>query len=830
MAVRFTTSFKNALNKLYVIEIRDINYSGAANTYIAPVPGFTLNYQQSGDSALMSPVIASSVSVPMYIDTIRTQWNTFIQNVLKYKDESDVQVYITEDAEPFWIGILQVERLQLPDGYYSEVSLTATDGFGILKSIPYDNAGSLYTGYNTVIEHITQIISKLKTFHVDFLHPFIHTMTWINSDVSNDLLSLHRISYDAFKEQKDDETVLPYDCYTVLLQILQRFNLRLIQQGASYYIQEYTYFANTNNVIRHWDDNAGEISSETIVPNITTIEKLSGGSTYFREAAKNVTIQYAYKDAIQGGNLIVGLIAKNATYNLGEIPGGNEEVLAFGFKFYILYQPTSNNGTILVKFAFKVQQGAYYLKNTGGVYAWTPDSSNRIYLYSEPIIYESDYQQYLNNINFITAAIPNTDNVTIQWTYAIVDIFDNPKTIDGTLGVANTENQAILLYGLGEAGEGTNVTIATKLNKSGELIELEPFVIGDGPFSKSIGRIQGFNGSSWVDTTAWNHGGITGKLTLDEYVARAIMSIQTRPVECINLVFRSNFNPAYEILNYLMITASYEANAAIWNVEAFKLLFFPNDITYTYYTHTDQTGSLPNGVGQTPPPATPGYWQRTGTDLTPIEDGDNVRTTGEMSGGSATFGSDGNYFVVNSSGHLELIGTASVFDIVSVPGLCMRPPASAGPGLEAFATSLRVYAFDKTTIESLYFSAQLPRDYKDGSSIYPIIAFIPMQSDSTQKRVTWGLDYLWQNKGGAGSGVASVLTSSAAIPNEIFVGYKYYITALDAISGTGKEAESILTCRVYRDAADKLDDFDNDAGLLAVYFIYEKNKLGSDTK
>ena len=139
MAVRLATSFKNISNITYVIEIHDSTWGGTQTKYIAGGDGFIINYE--GEDRLSAPILSSQVSLPIYIqDDNRTAITNFITDLATNGDENRFTVVIYADTALFWRGKIQAERISIPDQYTALISISANDGFGRLRSIPYDNA------------------------------------------------------------------------------------------------------------------------------------------------------------------------------------------------------------------------------------------------------------------------------------------------------------------------------------------------------------------------------------------------------------------------------------------------------------------------------------------------------------------------------------------------------------------------------------------------------------------------------------------------------------------------------------------------------------------
>lgn len=125
------------------------------------------------------------------------------------------------------------------------------------------------------------------------------------------------------------------------------------------------------------------------------------------------------------------------------------------------------------------------------------------------------------------------------------------------------------------------------------------------------------------------------------------------------------------------------------------------------------------------------------------------------------------------------------------------------------------------SIQSLYFTAQLPHSYLEGSDLYPHVHWFP--KDNTGGTVTWGLEYTWANSGSPFP-ITSTITATDNAPT---VALQHVITNLGTISGTGKKISSVLMCRIYRGLN---DTYENAAGLLELDFHYQQQGTGSRTQ
>jgi len=124
---------------------------------------------------------------------------------------------------------------------------------------------------------------------------------------------------------------------------------------------------------------------------------------------------------------------------------------------------------------------------------------------------------------------------------------------------------------------------------------------------------------------------------------------------------------------------------------------------------------------------------------------------------------------------------------------------------------------DNQGVEAMSFTLQLPHNWKDGTTIYPHIHWVPKSSASGNMR--WNLDYTWAN---ITTGTFSAVTTSSVTINGPFTANQHLLTDLTSgnvgIDATGKTYSSILICRIWRDSSAGLDTYAGDAGGLSMDF------------
>jgi hypothetical protein len=135
--------------------------------------------------------------------------------------------------------------------------------------------------------------------------------------------------------------------------------------------------------------------------------------------------------------------------------------------------------------------------------------------------------------------------------------------------------------------------------------------------------------------------------------------------------------------------------------------------------------------------------------------------------------------------------------------------------------------------EQMYFQAQLPHSYKEGSDIRAHIHWSPAVGGAAGEFVKWGLEYTWQNVDGV-FGNTTIITSDASSAatattsgDGTLIAGKQYITSLGTINGTGKTISSMLVCRIFRNSSDATDDLAQSAFGFEVDFHFELDTMGS---
>jgi len=136
--------------------------------------------------------------------------------------------------------------------------------------------------------------------------------------------------------------------------------------------------------------------------------------------------------------------------------------------------------------------------------------------------------------------------------------------------------------------------------------------------------------------------------------------------------------------------------------------------------------------------------------------------------------------------------------------------------------------------EEVFFDAQLPHGYEEGSDIYFHVHWTPAVSGAAGQFVKFGLEYVWVNKDGTFPANTTIIYSDASAAaaattsgDGTLVHGKHYLTEFALIDGTGMMISSILSCRFFRNSSHANDTLIQNVILFEVDFHFLKDAIGS---
>ena len=123
-------------------------------------------------------------------------------------------------------------------------------------------------------------------------------------------------------------------------------------------------------------------------------------------------------------------------------------------------------------------------------------------------------------------------------------------------------------------------------------------------------------------------------------------------------------------------------------------------------------------------------------------------------------------------------------------------------------------------VEAMSFTVQLPHGWKEGTTIYPHIHWMPKSTRSGN--VEWNLEYAWANYNAVTPELFPAITTATVTASGPFTAKSHVITPLTSsnagIDGTGKKISSILICRIWRNSSNASDTYNDDAGVMFLDF------------
>ena len=180
----------------------------------------------------------------------------------------------------------------------------------------------------------------------------------------------------------------------------------------------------------------------------------------------------------------------------------------------------------------------------------------------------------------------------------------------------------------------------------------------------------------------------------------------------------------------------------------------------------------------------------------------------------------------------------TVWDDLRVPALSTRAGASKIPGLTKFldngagSQGILTRVFDKSNEEELYFALQLPHAWKQGTSVYPHVHWLPVSDGAANAVVSWGLEYSIAKINDVFPFSVIIYGNAHAHGGDLIAKTHYMTDIGSGISMAGIASVSpMIVCRVFRDATGTglTDDYTADVALLEIDFHYEIDSLGSNS-
>lgn len=191
--------------------------------------------------------------------------------------------------------------------------------------------------------------------------------------------------------------------------------------------------------------------------------------------------------------------------------------------------------------------------------------------------------------------------------------------------------------------------------------------------------------------------------------------------------------------------------------------------------------------------------------------------------GALYLGGSTNGVKINKGGELTLLGTATVWDDVVVNLSNIKAPASDPPTWRAYK-GCELPAFRAGGTNAMYFTAQIPHSWKEGSTIgFHIHVAYP---DNGAGNSRWTFTYAWASVGSNFPAAATSETLNFASPT---TADRHALHTFTDIVGTGQTISSVLLCSISRIGENAADTYGSDIYAISADFHVEKDTMGSKT-
>jgi len=207
-----------------------------------------------------------------------------------------------------------------------------------------------------------------------------------------------------------------------------------------------------------------------------------------------------------------------------------------------------------------------------------------------------------------------------------------------------------------------------------------------------------------------------------------------------------------------------------------------------------------------------------------ITSGTDITAVGKVEGATGHFGGATHYSEFEADGTYRAVGDATVWDDFVVKLGNLKAPASDPPSTAAYKGS-ELYSFSKTATNILYFEAQIPHSYKEGSNLeFHIHVAYPTNGAGNSR---WTFTYSWANRNEAFPAQTSV---SVTLPAPAILDKHVLHEIVASIDGAGKTISSELLCSISRIGGDGADTYDSAIHAISGDFHFEKDTIGSRTQ
>jgi hypothetical protein len=550
----------------YNASIYDTTYSGSDSSFDIARNGIQIEWKASEQEDLYSPVYGSVCTIDMLVPVSNSTLTTFISDVRTSK-EGRFHVEITTQAgAKIWRGILTPDTLsdETDEGPIFTASLTAICGLAALKTVPYYDSGSLYTGRYTLIQHILTALGKLS--HVPVFwgadDAFLETsLDWwsvgMTAGGANDPLNIAYCDHSAFYDFKTkggtDKDVL--SCYEVLRNICTSFGARIRMRDGMYVVEQLDYRANTTYEYRRYKKGGAAHSNASHSGVITVNQTKTSGAKlsfvtydYQSQLAK---AQQTYEVRLRRNFWQNIVIDSTTTFNFNQTISANAGATTMRIRgtFFITLKNNTYSGSasdiLIPEMKLKLKIGDRYLDRTvtfsnfSFYYndaTWSTDSSKNMSIVAggQKVAPAGSSAVYVQGFDFITPAIP-ADGLNNSVSAAVGSIVKNDGTSVNNAEFTITWSAGGLwleIYDQGTPDVQEDEVLYEADNSDGGTDTWECVTRVGGGSLNYLGALMNSDASSAY--SAWGQGSGTRDKALGSILVKRVQDFRLRPKKRLN--------------------------------------------------------------------------------------------------------------------------------------------------------------------------------------------------------------------------------------------------------------------------------------------------------
>ena len=588
----------------YTIEVYDTSFGGVSTEFSTEF--CSLQYDGT-ESNRNNTILAASLSFGMLIKNATLE--AFLDDLIP-ASEGRFRIMLKVSSTIKFVGyvvtdLVEIENVSFPYTF----KITAVDGIARLKNINYTDSGSPYSGYNTITEHLNNIIS-----HIGLDDLAGSTLTteigWVEDNMgAGDTLDLTRFNHSVFTKKDNNGNDQFTNCFVILNEICKTFLARFLYFDGAYHFQQVNEYETLSTYDKSND------------------KALAGGIWRMFPALKEVRSIFKHSEQ-KNHNQGLSLNSSNTSGEINvDYKSGTELAISGQIQYRSVFTTSylvANSGVIpphRVKFnlgikIFKTNLTTEFIKRTStsadfyiisdSEMSWTFISTDNFEIYGEIIegtLYNSNH---IININFVTPGISgDIDRVLITLTDvhvllpdgttvdpADVDVnwsFFNGSFKDSKAGENETINYEKIYTATNDnTGNSESINILTKL--------------GDIDLESSLNRIQIYDGAAWINASQWTKDRFSA-LNSTQLLSNEMLAGQTRNIRLLdNIQIMHDFSPlqrlTYKTIVYLFLRGTWNFSRDEIDGEWIQIDINRSEVTAgAVITGDGSTNTNPTGTG-----------------------------------------------------------------------------------------------------------------------------------------------------------------------------------------------------------------------------------------